>query len=65
MLKTSSKGLAIFPPHIALRITKVMGLAGIHNPDALHYFNSMTFCLGVERKARMRDHSQPLVDDSL
>ena len=43
-LKTLPKGLQFFCPISPLELPKVMGLAGIHNPGALHCFNGMTFC---------------------
>ena len=38
------KGLQFFCAISPSKFPKVMGLAGIHNPDALCCFNSMTFC---------------------
>ena len=38
------KGLQFFHAVSPSELPKVMGLAGIHNPDALCCFNSMTFC---------------------
>ena len=49
-LKTSPKGLQFFHP----KSPKVMGLAGIHNPNALCCFHSMTFWPMCGKKARMR-----------
>ena len=43
-LKTLPKGVQFFHPVSPLELPKVMGLAGIHNPDALLCFNSITFC---------------------
>ena len=43
-LKTLPKGLQFFHPVSPLELPKVMGLAGIHNPDALCHFSGMTFC---------------------
>ena len=44
MLNTLPKGLQFFCPISSSELPKVMGLAGIHNPDALLCFTSMTFC---------------------
>ena len=38
------KGLWFFHAVSPSKLPKVMGLAGIHNPDALHHFSGMTFC---------------------
>ena len=54
VLKTLPKGLQFFCPVSPSESPKVMGLAGIHNPDTLHCFASVTFALGVERRAKMR-----------
>ena len=43
-LKTSPKGPWFFHPISPLELPKVMGLTGIHNPDALCLIVSMTFC---------------------
>ena len=42
-LRALPKGLQYFCPISPSELPKVMGLMGIHNPDALH-FNGMTFC---------------------
>ena len=42
-LKTSPKGLYFFHPVSPLELAKVMGLTGIHNPEALCCFAGVTF----------------------
>ena len=51
-LKTLSKGLQFFCPASPKELPKVMGLAGVHNPDALCCFTGVTFCpcCGKERQ---------------
>ena len=44
MLRALPKGLQFFHAISLPELPKVMGLASVHNPDALHHFNSMTFC---------------------
>ena len=43
-LRASPKGLQFLYAVSPSESPKVMGLAGIHNPDALHHFYGMTFC---------------------
>ena len=43
-LRALSKGLQFFHAVSPLESPKVMGLAGVHNSEALCHFNSMTFC---------------------
>ena len=43
-LKTLPKSLLFFCPVSPKELPKVMGLTGVHNPDALHYFAGVTFC---------------------
>ena len=43
-LRASPKGLQFFRALSPSESPKVMGLAGVHNPDALCHFNCMTFC---------------------
>ena len=43
-LRTSPKGLQFFHPMSPLELPKVMGLMGIHNPNTLCHFASVTFC---------------------
>ena len=43
-LRALPKGLQFFCPISPSKLPKVIGLAGIHNPHALHHFNGMTFC---------------------
>ena len=43
-LRALPKGLQFFHPISPSELPKVMGLAGVHNPDALHHFNSLSFC---------------------
>ena len=43
-LRALPKGLQIFHAISPSGLPKVMGLAGIHNPDALCHFSGMTFC---------------------
>ena len=43
-LKTSPKGLQFFHPISPLESPRVMGLEGIHYPDALCYFAGVTLC---------------------
>ena len=43
MLRASPKGLQFFCAVSPSELPKVMGLAGVHNPDALH-FNGLTYC---------------------
>ena len=44
MLRALPKGLWFLHPISPSESPKVMDLAGVHNPDALHCFNGMTFC---------------------
>ena len=56
-LRTLLKGLKflrVVPPSES---PKVMGLMGIHDPDALCCFNGMTTALGDGRRAKMRAQS--------
>ena len=43
-LKTLLKGLKFFCPVSPSETPKVMGLTGIHHPNALHHFNGVTHC---------------------
>ena len=43
-LRTSAKGLQFFCPMSPLEFPKFMGLTGVHNPNTLHHFASITFC---------------------
>ena len=43
--RTLSKGLKFFHPVSPSESPKVMGLTGIHHPDALHHLNGVTHCL--------------------
>ena len=43
-LWTLPKGLKFFHPMSPSESPKVMGLTGIHHPDALHHFNGVTHC---------------------
>ena len=43
-LKTLPKGLWFFRPASPKEFPKVMGLTGVHNPNALHCFARVTFC---------------------
>ena len=42
--KALPKGLQFFQTISLMELPKVMGLEGIHHPDALHHFASVTFC---------------------
>ena len=53
-LRASPKGLQFFCAISPSELPKVMGLAGIHNPDALCHFNGMTFCPWCRKKDKMR-----------
>ena len=44
MLRTLPKGLKFFRAVSSSESTKVMGLMGIHDPDALCHFNGLTHC---------------------
>ena len=44
-LRTLPKGLRFFHPMSPSESPKVMGLTGIHHPNALHCFNRVTHCL--------------------
>ena len=44
VLRTLPKGLQFFCPMSPSELPKVMGLTGVHNPNALCHFASMTFC---------------------
>ena len=44
VLRTLSKGLRFFHMVSPSESPKVMGLMGIHHPDALHHFNGVTHC---------------------
>ena len=64
-LRTLPKGLKflhVVPPSES---PKVMGLMGIHDPDALCCFSGITHCPCVERRARMRDCGQSSTDCEL
>ena len=54
MLRALPIGLWFFHPISPSESPKVMGLAGVHNPEALHYFNGLIFVPGVGRRDRMR-----------
>ena len=58
-LRSLPKGLKFLRTVPPLGPPKVMGLVGIHDPDALHHFNGMTHCPLVQegRKTRMRGQS--------
>ena len=43
-LRALPKGLQFFCAISPPELPKARGIAGIHNPDALHHFNGMTFC---------------------
>ena len=43
-LRSLPKGLKFLHAVSLLESTKVIGLVGIHDPDALHHFNSLTHC---------------------
>ena len=43
-LRTLSKGLRFFHPVSPSESPNVMGLTGIHHPDALHHFNGVIHC---------------------
>ena len=43
-LRTLPKGLKFFHPVSSSESPKVMGLTGIHHPDAFHHFNGVTHC---------------------
>ena len=47
-------GLQFFHPISPSELPKVMGLTGIHNPDALRHFNGLIFCPCAEKRDRMR-----------
>ena len=44
VLKSLPKGLQFFHPMSPLESPKVMGLKGIHHPNALHHFARLNFC---------------------
>ena len=44
-LKTLPKGLKVFHPVSPSKSPKVIGLTGIHHPNALYHFNRVTHCL--------------------
>ena len=44
VLRSLQKGLKFFHAVTPSESPKVIGLVGIHGPDALHHFNSMTHC---------------------
>ena len=44
VLKAQPKGLNFFRAVSPTESPKVMGLMGIHDPDALHHFNRLTHC---------------------
>ena len=43
-LRSLPKGLKFLHEVPLSESPKVMGLVGIHDPDALHYFNGLTHC---------------------
>ena len=54
-LKTLSKGLKFLRAVPQLESLKVMGLMGIHDPDALCHFNGMTHCPWCKKKGQNED----------
>ena len=53
-LRSLPKGLKFLHAVPLSESPKVMGLVGIHDPDALCHFNSITHCPWCRRRARMR-----------
>ena len=57
MLRTLPKGPTFLRAVLPSESPKIMGLMGIHDPDALHPFNGVTHCCGAGRRAKMRAQS--------
>ena len=53
-LRTLPKGLRFFCMVSPSESPKVMGLMGMHHPNALWCFNGVTHCPGVEKRGKMR-----------
>ena len=53
-LQSLPKGLKFLSAVPASEPPKVMGLVGIHDPDALWHFASFTYCPGAERRVKMK-----------
>ena len=54
-LRASPKGLQIFHAISPSESSKVMGLAGVHNLNALHHFNGMTFCPWCRKEGQNKE----------
>ena len=66
VLKSLPKGLQFFCPVSPLESPKVMGLKGIHYPDALCCFAGLTFYPWCGKEGQKQwNHGQPLVDNAL
>ena len=52
VLRTLLKGLKFFRAVSPSKSPKVMGLMGIHDPDALHHFNGLTHCPWCEKEGQ-------------
>ena len=53
-LQSLPKGLKFIRAVPTSESPKVMGLVGIHDPDATQHFASFTYCPGVGKKAKMK-----------
>ena len=51
-LRTLTKGLKFFCAVSPSEYSKVMGLTGIHHPNALHHFNGVTHCPWCEKEGQ-------------
>ena len=51
-LRSLPKGLKFLRAVPPSESPKVMGLVGIHDPDALHHFNGMTHCPWYEKEGQ-------------
>ena len=57
VLRTLPKGLKFLRAVSTSESPKVMGLKGIHDPDALHCFNGVTHCPWCRKGVKMRTQS--------
>ena len=65
-LRSLPKGLKFLWAVPPLQSSKVMGLVGIHNPDALHHFSGMTHCPWCGKGGpEWGDSHQPPLDGAL
>ena len=56
-LRSLPKGLKFLHVVTPSESPKVMGLVGIHDPDALHHFNGMTHCPWCGKEGQNQENS--------